>query len=78
MKTGIQKVTAYSLAVMRWAMEGCPERDSAEVDRLMAICRACDKYADGQCAECGCRVSDDQPAIINKIRMATEECSKWR
>lgn len=74
----VQKVTAYSLAVLRWAMEGCPERDSDEVERILAICRACADYSDGRCNQCGCHLSADGFTVMNKARMATEECSKWR
>lgn len=51
-----------------------------EVERILAeCCEPCEQYRDGRCAKCGCRISASSMALINKIKMASEQCplGKW-
>ena len=75
----LSDVAHYGRALARWTAAGFPERSDAEVARLVAICKACPKYVAGRCSDCRCRVSEG-PAVVNKIRMATENCpkEKWQ
>jgi hypothetical protein len=74
----LSDVAHYGKALFMWGAAGFPERSDEEVARLLAICQACEHYTQGRCRKCGCRVSN-APALINKIRMATENCpiGKW-
>jgi len=74
----LSDVRHYAGALAKWTKAGFPTREQAEVERIEAICKACDKYADGRCKQCGCRVNTG-PAVVNKIKMATENCplGKW-
>ena len=69
----------YVHALARWTAAGMPTREQAEVKRLEAICRECEHYRKGRCAKCGCCVSKSRVAVLNKIKMATENCpvEKW-
>lgn len=67
----------YTFAVFRWLRAGCPTRDDATVERLLAVCQSCEFHADGHCRVCGCRVSRGA-AVANKLRMATESCPLGR
>ena len=70
----------YAMALARWAKAGFPVREQAEVERIeREICRPCEKYVDGRCKQCGCRVTASSLAVANKIKMATENCplGKW-
>ncbi len=73
------EATRYALALAKWTAAGFPTRHQKEVDRILYdFCQPCDRYRNGRCGVCGCRVNDG-PAIANKIRMATEDCplGKW-
>jgi hypothetical protein len=74
----IADLVHYAQALVRWTKAGFPERSDDEVSRLESICKACSKYVDGRCKQCSCRVNK-RPAVVNKIRMATENCplGKW-
>lgn len=69
----------YAGALMNWTKAGFPERTQEEVEKYLEICKKCVNYIDGRCATCRCRVNSG-PAIVNKIRMATENCPKdlWK
>ena len=69
----------YGAALLRWSAAGFPTRSQAEIDAIMAVCRACDRYTGDRCRECGCRVATWGLAIGNKAAMATEACPlrKW-
>ena len=69
----------YVAAIKRWRAAGCPARNDAEVEKMLAICKACEHYDKGNCSQCGCRVNDSRWSLTNKIRMATENCpaGKW-
>ncbi|HOM19215.1 MAG TPA: hypothetical protein PLQ00_17930, partial [Thermoguttaceae bacterium] len=68
----------YSKAVLHWFAAGRPTRPPEEIERILAICQACQYYKDGQCHVCGCRVTGDPAAWRNKIAMATETCPKGK
>ena len=70
----------YAQALARWTAAGWPERSDEEVKRIFETrCRPCDAYVGnddcGRCRECRCRVNLG-PALVNKIKMATEECPR--
>ena len=69
----------YAHALARWTAAGFPTRDQAEVERIEAICVACEHYRNGRCKKCGCCVNKSRMAVLNKIKMATESCpvGKW-
>ena len=54
------------------------ERSQDEVERLVKVCKTCTHYVKGRCGLCRCKVNSG-PAIVDKIRMATENCpaDKW-
>jgi len=64
-----------------WEDAGKPERSPEEVERIVAICEACDAYnhKTKQCGVCGCLCRKKGMARFNKPRMATEHCprGKW-
>ncbi len=72
------KAAKWAKAVGFWIMAGRPVRSDEDVDRILTICKACDRFENGSCNECGCHVSEG-PAVFNKARMATEFCQleKW-
>ena len=72
----------YARALSRWIKAGRPVRDEAEISRIFeTCCKPCEAYdvASSSCLHCGCRVNILKAAPLNKIAMATEECSlgKW-
>lgn len=70
----------WAQALARWTAAGFPVRSQAEVIEIEAThCRPCEKYVDGRCQECGCRVSKSRWGVANKLKMATENCplGKW-
>ena len=75
------QVAHYVAAIRRWRKAGRPRRSDAEVDFLLAICRACPLYdADKKrCRQRGCRATASKTALVNKLRMATESCpiGRW-
>lgn len=73
-----------SKAVARWVAAGSPGRSQQEIDEVLTICRACDKFTDEgrpRCKLCGCSVNNKPDGLRNKIAMATESCPmkppKW-
>lgn len=75
----LQKVMNYSAAVRRWVAAGRPERTDAEIEKIYnEHCSGCSLFVNGVCNSCGCPASKDQPALRNKLRMATEECPLGR
>lgn len=65
------------VAYARWAAAGLPVLDAEQVARRRAACDACDQRDPEQdrCRACGCYLSG---VILNKIRMATEDCPLGR
>lgn len=73
-------VAHYTAALAQWTVAGFPAREQEEVSRIeRELCRPCEKYVDGRCKTCGCRVTASSLAVVNKIKMATEHCplEKW-
>jgi hypothetical protein len=69
------KAVNYAKALRRWVAAGRPERTDAEIEQLFDDhCSKCSMFQNGVCNSCGCPASKDQPAIRNKLRMATEKC----
>lgn len=75
----------YAVALARWTRAGCPERTQEQVEARVAICRSCDQFVvtngdGGRCRKCRCRVSSNGISLVNKARMATEDCplGKWK
>jgi len=75
----IRRVFSYTEAVARWMVAGRPERPDKEVERIFhQHCKTC-KWFDPErqlCRGCGCRVAEDGVAVLNKIKMATENCPR--
>lgn len=71
------KVANYVGAIGRWVKAGRPERTKEEVERIFdTICKPCQFFLEGSCRTCGCRVARSGAALLNKIKMATEDCPK--
>jgi glycosyltransferase involved in cell wall biosynthesis len=79
--TAKEMLRGYAAALARWLGAGRPTRTDAETDRLFEVCEQCPRYDRDRsaCSLCGCRVSRGGWAVVNKIRMATEDCplGKW-
>ena len=76
----LEHVGHYATALARWTAAGFPTRTQAEVDACLAVCQTCEHYTDsGRCRTCGCGVNKSKIAVLNKAKMATEQCSegKW-
>lgn len=71
-----KKALNYSTALKKWVAAGRPTREKKEVTRIHSICTKCDWYDKGNCKGCGCKVSQSNVAVMNKIKMATEHCPK--
>jgi hypothetical protein len=80
--TLIKKGAHYVIALSKWFFAGCPERDDKATAKIALICHSnrCGKFKDGKCLVCGCQVSEEGIAIVNKARMGTESCPKgfWK
>lgn len=76
------RVRHYAAAVVNYAVGGFQSRTEAEVERLLAICRACDRFNERRqsCSLCGCRCHSGGGALTNKLKMATERCpiNRWK
>lgn len=73
------RVSSYASEVAKWLAAGRPVRSDAEVENLLAICKACDQFDGAACRKCGCRINRSKWAFANKLRMATTDCplNKW-
>lgn len=72
-----EKVKNYVSAMRRWVAAGKPERTDEQIEKLFdEHCSKCNMFDKERqvCNSCGCPASKDQPAIRNKLRMATEKC----
>lgn len=73
----LEKPMNYLAAVRKWFAAGKPERTDEEIKEIYekhcSGCRMFDKERQ-VCNSCGCPASTTQPALRNKLRMATEEC----
>jgi len=75
----IRRAISYTEALARWTAAGRPERSDKEVERIFhQHCKSCSWFdAERQiCRGCGCRVAESGVAILNKIKMATENCPR--
>lgn len=75
------KVMNYQAAVRKWFAAGRPERTQEEIDAIYdEHCSKCSMYDKERkiCNSCGCPATKDQPALRNKLRMATEACPLGR
>lgn len=76
-----QKAVNYLTAVRRWVAAGRPERTDEEIQEIYDNhCSGCSMFDKERqvCNSCGCPASKNQPALRNKLRMATEECPLGR
>jgi hypothetical protein len=75
------KVFRFLKARRRWQDAGKPLRPEALTTLIYeTICGLCDEFnSSGSCKICGCRLSRDRKAFLNKIAWATEHCpiGKW-
>lgn len=72
-----EKAINYLTAVRRWIAAGRPSRTQEEIDTLYENhCSKCSMYDQQRkvCNSCGCPSNNNQPALQNKLAMATEEC----
>lgn len=79
--TLIGKVMNYQAAVRKWVGAGRPVRSQEEIDRIYEEhCSQCNMYDKARkiCNSCGCPATKDQPALRNKLKMATEACPLGR
>lgn len=77
----LQKPMNYLAAVRRWTAAGRPERTEAEMQAIYdEHCSKCAMFDKDRkiCNSCGCPANTNQPALRNKLRMATEECPLGR
>lgn len=68
----------YAKALARHVASGMQTRTDEEVIQLLEICEACEKYEDGRCLVCGCRLSASKSAFSNKLRMKSQSCPLGR
>jgi len=75
----LHRAYSYAEAVARWTAAGQPVRPDKEVERIFnSQCKTC-KWFDPErqiCRGCGCRVAETGMAVVNKIKMATENCPR--
>lgn len=72
-----KKAWDYCKAVAAWKLAGSPRRSEEEVQRIFAICQACEHFIDEgrpHCGICGCGCGEGSNPMTNKIAMATEVC----
>lgn len=79
----VVKLSSYAKSLAKWLAAGAPTRAQHEIEAILREqCQPCDRFRDGSCAECGCRVNSSPRGWANKIAMATEECPlsppRWR
>lgn len=77
----IDKVMNYQAAVRKWVGAGRPERTDAEIEQIYEEhCSGCSMFDKERqvCNSCGCPANKHQPALRNKLRMATEACPLGR
>ena len=73
------QLQTYWAAVQTWIASGRPTRTDAEVKDLHhRYCSRCDWYDQGskRCKGCGCKVRSEGTALLNKIKMKTENCPR--
>jgi len=69
----------YWAAIKRWIKSGRPERSEEDVKKIHTnFCEKCDWFdrEASRCRGCGCKVTSEGAAVLNKIRMQTEHCPR--
>jgi len=77
----LNKAVNYATAMRKWVAAGSPVRTDEEISAIFdEHCNKCAMFdkVRGVCNSCGCPASKDQPAIRNKLKMATEACPLGR
>lgn len=74
----LKQVKTYAKAVTKHITTGMETRTDEDVIQLLEICEACEKYEDGRCLVCGCRLSASKSAFSNKLRMKSQSCPLGR
>ena len=75
----VRRAISYTEALARWTAAGRPERSDKDVERIFhQHCRPCNWFDPERqmCRGCGCRVAENGYAVLNKIKMATENCPR--
>jgi hypothetical protein len=75
----VRRTLSYAEALIAWTAAGRPKRPDKEVERIFhQQCKPCKWYDPERqiCRGCGCRVADNGYAVLNKIKMATENCPR--
>ena len=76
----VRRALTYAEAVMGWVAAGRPERtDEETVTIFNKYCASNCSWFDPvkkMCRGCGCNVNAGGPAILNKIKMATQHCPR--
>ena len=77
--TLLKKAINYQAAIRHWIAAGRPTRTQEEIDNIHKThCKGC-LWRDAQkdvCKGCGCPVTTNGFALLNKIAMATEHCPR--
>ena len=72
----------WRVSIGRWKKAGKPIRSDAEIETILATCKACDEYDTRlglpYCKVCGCNLKTPKIGSLSKIRMATEKCPKGK
>jgi|WetSurMetagenome_2_1015567.scaffolds.fasta_scaffold272133_2 hypothetical protein len=77
--TFVTKIFHYAAAMREWLAAGRPTRSDSVVRHLYdTYCANCSWNTDTHdiCIGCGCRVAERGPALVNKIKMATQHCPR--
>jgi len=75
----VRRAISYTEALARWTAAGRPERSDKEVERIFhQQCKPCKWYDPERqiCRGCGRRVAENGYAVLNKIKMAIENCPR--
>jgi hypothetical protein len=75
----VRRAISYTEALARWTTAGRPERSDKEVERIFyQHCKPCNWFEPERqiCRGCGCHVAENGAAVLNKIKMATENCPR--
>lgn len=75
----VRRTLSYAEALIAWTVAGRPERSDKDVERIFhRHCKRCDWFDSERqiCRGCGCRVAENGYAVLNKIKMATENCPR--
>ena len=72
----LQRAKDYAKAVLRSAAGGFRVTHPDELERRLAICQQCptEQFDGSGCRRCGCKISNSENVLRNKLAMATETC----